>query len=368
MRKGCALIAALLLLSLSGCAERPAPEAPELLVPVGVSLDTQRVARGDFYRLNVYDGEVVPYVEDLRFEMDGVFLEMLVIPGEMVLAGDALARLDESVLQEQYDALAEDLAYDVRRSELERDMLEIDLEIARLTLEQATARYAQEASEENLRAMLAQRAALEMLALSIRQADQARTLSFQAQQHRLDGDAAQLGRNTIFAPFDGRVVYTSMASPGQRVLVSEPVVFLADETRLSLQSAYVPQGDLQGADDIYARVGGRDYAVTPNPVDMNELISRMIAGVPMEITYEFDELPEGLACGQYAAIHVVTGLQKDVLLIPANALYSDGAGRYVYRMENGGRVRQPVVTGATNGAQTIVKEGLSEGDEVYVKE
>ena len=368
MRRMCALAILFLLLGLSGCAGQPAGEVPELLTPVGVWLDTYRVQRGDFFRPYVYDGEVVPHVEGLRFEMDGILLETLVIPGETVRAGEVLARLNESALLEQHDALARDLAHAGRVNELDLAMLDIDLEIARLSFEQATAQYTRQATEENLRAMSELRAAFETTGLSVRQSSEARDTAFRSMRDKLDGFAALLGHNTIVAPFDGRVVYTSMAVPGQRVLASDPMVFVADETRLSLKSAYISKTDLENASDIYARIGARDYRITPDPVDMNENIARVLAGVPMEVTYTFDEPCEGLACGQYAAIFVALGLQKDVLLIPANAIYSDAAGRYVYLVEDGGRIRQPVMTGATNGAMTIVTEGLSEGDEVYVKE
>lgn len=357
-----------LLLVLSGCARQAAPEAPALLEPVGVKLDMQRVERGDLYRVAVYDGEVVPHVQGLNFAMDGIFESMDVMPGDTVRAGQVLARLDESAVQEQYDALAEEIAHVERLNALDNDMKAIDLNIARLELDRLLAQYAKAPEEQARQAVQERRTAIERLELEMRQAKQTQALTLDTKRQRLQGLADQLGNNLITAPFDGKVVYIAVRQKGSRVLASDPMVFVADDTRLSLQSVYISQTELRGANEIYARVGGTDYAIEMNPVDMSEYISRMLAGASMELTYTFLDVPEGLEAGQYAAIYVVSGRMEDVLYIPSNALYSDASGRYVYRVVDGMRERRAVTTGGTNGIQTVITGGLEEGDYVYVKE
>ena len=357
-----------LLLLVSGCARQAEQVAPELMEPVGVKLDIQAVQRGDLYKLAVYDGEVVPYVQGLNFVMDGVFESMDVLPGAKVRAGQTLARMDESAIQEQYEALAEDIAHAERMYALDNEMKAIDLDIARLELDRLLAGYAKAPDEKARLAVQEQRAAIERMQLEMRQAQQTQALALETKRQKLQGLSDQLGRNRIVAPFDGRVIYIAVKQKGDRALASEPMVFLADDTRLSLQSVYISQTELRGANEIYARIGATDYAIEMNPVDMSEYISRMLAGASMELTYRFANPPEGLECGQYAAIYVVTGRMEDVLYIPSNALYSDASGRYVYRVVDGNRERCPVTTGGTNGIQTVITGGLVEGDYVYVKE
>ena len=57
-----------------------------------------------------------------------------------------------------------------------------------------------------------------------------------------------------------------------------------------------------------------------------------------------------------------------MLTVPVNALYRDETGQYVYRMEDGKRVRCEVEVGMTSDVKAEILEGLQEGDEVYVKE
>ena len=54
-------------------------------------------------------------------------------------------------------------------------------------------------------------------------------------------------------------------------------------------------------------------------------------------------------------------------MIPVTCLYRDGSGYYVYRIESGSRVKTPVAAGVRNELMVEITEGLTEGDEVYVR-
>ena len=53
---------------------------------------------------------------------------------------------------------------------------------------------------------------------------------------------------------------------------------------------------------------------------------------------------------------------------PINALYRDSSGSYVYLNEDGERKRVAVTVGIQTDTVAEIKEGLQEGDEIYVKE
>ena len=59
--------------------------------------------------------------------------------------------------------------------------------------------------------------------------------------------------------------------------------------------------------------------------------------------------------------------KENVLTIPANALYRDEKGRYVYKIVDKQRVRCNVTIGITNEIKVEILEGLQEGDVVYVQ-
>ena len=70
--------------------------------------------------------------------------------------------------------------------------------------------------------------------------------------------------------------------------------------------------------------------------------------------------------GQFAAVFLEQAARQDVLTVPVNALYQDGDGWYVYRMEAGRRVRQTVSVGLVTDTQGEILAGLTEGETVYV--
>ena len=75
-----------------------------------------------------------------------------------------------------------------------------------------------------------------------------------------------------------------------------------------------------------------------------------------------------MAAGDYAAVCLVSKSVPDALLIPANALFRDSSGKYVYVYEADGetRVRRSVETGVTTDWQVQITDGLEEGEIVYV--
>ena len=79
---------AALLLSLGGCGETAgdAAEAPEEVRTVTVNplqqVQTTVVGLGDVNKRDIYEAVISPYVEELGFPEDGIFLEYRVKPGE----------------------------------------------------------------------------------------------------------------------------------------------------------------------------------------------------------------------------------------------------------------------------------------------
>ncbi len=73
--------------------------------------------------------------------------------------------------------------------------------------------------------------------------------------------------------------------------------------------------------------------------------------------------------GMNASIVIETSTQKDVLTIPAAAVYEEGNRTFVYTSTGSGEeeLKNPVdiTTGASDGTNIEVIEGLSEGDTVY---
>ena len=66
-------------------------------------------------------------------------------------------------------------------------------------------------------------------------------------------------------------------------------------------------------------------------------------------------------------IILTANIKDDVLTVPLNTLYRDSEGYYVYKAEGGQRVKTAVAVGVKNETMAEIIGGLSEGDEIYVK-
>ena len=140
---------------------------------------------------------------DLGFETGGRVTEVLVEEGDVVAAGDVLARLDISALIPERAALEAELA-----------ALTADAELARLTLARNDA-----LTERGFRSVAAQDEA--RLTLARAEAGMA------AVRARIAGVDVRLEKSVLTAPFDARIG-ARMADPGQTAAAGQAVLVLFD--------------------------------------------------------------------------------------------------------------------------------------------
>ena len=352
-----------LLISLLLCAPCAlAEDVPQLLEPAGVQLNATEAFIGDISNIAVHPASVVPYVEEFFFEQEGVIEEMHVIIGQHVKAGDPLITLDTEAETERMETLRRQLEELETNAAYDQKLAEIDLAIL-----DAEWRHLQKQGDATAAAL--KQLDIEEKKLALELAADLRALEKQQLTGELERLETEIQKNVLYAPFDGRVAYMSNEwRHGDYVSAFTPLIYLADDTRLLVESDYISNTTLDSAHAVYAQVGSQCYAMTPTPVDEKKYMSQVLSGVKLRRQFTFDEPDEALAVGQYAVICVETNYRADVLLVPSNTLYSADRTRYLYVMENGVRVRREVKTGVATDWYTQITEGLQEGELVYVKE
>lgn len=361
LRLLCALWAALSL-SLPCMAEGQSQEIPELLEPVGVKMDTAAAYIGDLSSISVYDGSIIPYVEELYFEKEGVVAEVHVILGQEVKAGDVLITLEHESQDERLESLTREIevlqtngAYADALAEIDMRMLEVEL------------RALMTQSPVDKQAVELKKLDIEEFQLELELDVALREMELQRLQDELANLEEQMGQNELIAPFDGRIMYGLQLVKGSYVTAYNPVLYLADDTRLSIQSDYVSASITDECYAVFALIGANRYELTPIPLDTSEYITRVLAGETVMSDFSINAPDDSYSVGQYAAVCIETQHIEDALLIPSNALYSDATGRYVYVIQDDERVRQNVRTGLATDWETQIVEGLEEGAIVYVK-
>ena len=325
-------------------------------------MDVAEVKAGEIYKVSVYRGEVVPHTEELHFLADGYLEAVNVMAGDLVQAGDVLASLSEEGILEQAEALEESLERLLRQGEFSDRLAEADIEIAKRELA-----YMQAQGESGSPADT-KRLEIQMLELALQQDRALRDLEAEQKRSALDKLRAKQGQNEISAPYSGRIVYTSGAREGDAVQAYVPMFYIADDSRLSLSTEYVSESAVQDAAKVCARISDQEIPVSYIPYSPSELVQMTLAGEKMRARFSIDADGASFSAGQFAAVMVYRAYKEGVLTVPANALYRDGSGQYVYLQTEGGRERRGVKTGMVTDTEVEILEGLEEGDMVYVKD
>ncbi|MEM9384524.1 MAG: efflux RND transporter periplasmic adaptor subunit [Pseudomonadota bacterium] len=316
---------------LTGCsagedAELADADEGEATIPVEVAA----VQRGDI--LAVYsatgsleaerDAEVVAKVE-------GQITEILVEEGDVVKAGDVLARLDG-------------------------DQLRLELARARASLEKLEAEYGRNK-------------ALHSKGLVTKEAYD--TIHFDVRANRADAElsALRLGYTQIRAPIDG-VVSERMVKVGNTITANTPTFRVTDLEPL-ITELFVPEREyrkLAAGQQAQVKVDALgDASFAGRIARISPVIDPTTA--TFKVTVETTDAGGRLSPGMFARINVVYDVHPDALQVPRDALV-DGVGDqavFVVGEENTAE-RRTVVTGLDNGGRVEILDGLSDGEEVVV--
>lgn len=300
---------------------RPAEAATSPMV-VAASVGTQR------HTVSA-SGTVEPAEQaDLNFTVSGEVIEVLVAEGDQVTAGQALATVDDTLLQ------------------------------AQLTAAQAQLDAAEERAAEG------DDASADAAVVSA-ESDVA------AAQEAVDNAS-------LTSTIDGTVVTVGLAV-GDRVGEANGANGASgaeDTAQFTVASTnrFVVEGKL-GSEDVDEVTQGMAAEVTPTggeAVDGTVATVGLVASadesgaasfpVTIEVTGERDDI----YAGSSATVSIVVEEREDVLTVPAMALHTENGRTYVNKVVDGTTTRADVEVGDTFGAQTEIVSGLSEGDKVEV--
>jgi HlyD family secretion protein len=190
-------------------------------------------------------------------------------------------------------------------------------------------------------------------------------------QTTLDNDNAQLEAATIVAPYDG-VVAAVYYDVGAKVSATNDIIYLVNTSKVEIsssvdeidvakvkagQTAIVTFDAIEGA-----RLNGTVGAISPVAASSSNVVTYSFS-ISIQDTRGYD-LKEGMT----AAADIVVLNKSDVLLVPSSAITQSGRNSVVQVVNSDGTTEQRTIqTGETNGTQTEVTSGLSEGEKILVQ-
>ena len=346
---------------LSGC-RKEQQDVPELLTPVGVNMDTAVVKKVDLSKTQRYVGNITAESTEVWFKIDGIIESLEVSYGDEVQAGDVIARLNHENQDKQIEALELQIEHQKQLDEFENQRLQLQLDLSKNQLNELYANGV-DWSGRRLAAL-----DVEEKELAIQQAAEQQELRIAQLEESLETLKSHQDDHVLRAPVSGHIVYVNdKVMVGSPVSAYTPVYCITDESTLYAVTTETSENALKSAVRIYASIGDEQWDLENVPYSKDETLAMILAGNSMRTRFLVPEEAQ-IHLGDSVVIYVETKREEGVLTIPPNALYRDEAGSYVYVVENGARHRLSIETGLITETAVEVVDGLSEGDEVYVKE
>lgn len=179
-------------------------------------------------------------------------------------------------------------------------------------------------------------------------------------------DAYNAVKNGVCAAFDGIVTEVN-AVEGATVAEGMQLLTLksSDQVKVVLSASKHDVEKLEVGQNSDVTIGGRVY--TGKVSKINRMAELNASNTPMVgVEIHLDEPDDKIILGMDAKLVIYTQKEEDVLLVPVEAVNADREGDFLYVVENGKVAVKRVVCGISNDTYSVIREGITEEDEVIV--
>jgi RND family efflux transporter MFP subunit len=341
-------VAILLTLALSGCGknggddEESTSAAPVPDVTVAkverASITQNLIVSGNLAALPNRDAKIAALVP-------GRIARVMVVEGNSVKEGQALAELDGTLLRDQ-----------------ER---QAEAAVAQAKANLDNARAAAQREEGLLSRGISSRKEVEDARTQLT----VNTAALNQAEAGLATAKSQLSRSVVRAPFAGTVVKRFVAA-GEQVdgTSAQPVIEVAQIETLELMGT-VPAGRLS---EIKA---GETFSFETNAASNTKFTARVVSILPAvdpatnngTVRIRMENAKRQLKLGQYLSIDLPLKQQGTRLIVPKQAVYPNETGEpHVYKVTGNDAQSVPVKVGVQAGDKAEILEGVNDGDTVVV--
>ncbi len=337
--------------------EQGAVPADVLLDPVNVSLDTAVVTRENLFDVITFDAAIEPVTQEISFAIRGKIDKIHVHLGDQVTKGQVLATLETEEMEESIQAMQEELAAMQEKHAYDIQMLTYQIEI------DEQSRYF-----TTQPAIKADHFSIEEERLTRKQKLEQYTLEEKYLQQKIDDALADKQKYQITAPIDGQILAVANLYKGDAIEANDAIMVISPTNPdYYLTCEYFNQIIANESYRTYALIHGKEYDVTYQPYSTDEQARLRAREQLNKSRFIINQMDESIQLGDYALLCMIRNYKENVLAIPKGALFYDGSGYYVYLVQDDEKVRQLVSTGFTSPTMIEIKEGIKEGDVIYVK-
>lgn len=293
--------------------------------------------------------------EALNFPVSGVYYdEFFVKAGDRVEAGQLLAQLDCSDIQDDLDSCQRSLTkLSIRMDAVEEDRT-LALQRQKIALQDAPA--------EELNAALASvNARFDAQRQSL--LDEQSILRVEEQQY-----LSKIDQRKLYANISGIVTYLYQPSAGEHSSSSRRIAMITNTDAFVFRAdtsywALFPDGQ-----EFFITVNGIPYAATAVPgSSLGQPESEKVEGESAYVYFRLNSAAPEMEDGTSGVITVQLDARENVLILPKDAIDTIyGQTVVYYEDENGLKSYKPVETGLEAGSNIEIISGLEEGDRVII--
>ncbi len=372
MKKCIRYTACMLILGvLTGCGnEKTAEIIPVLNEPVGAASDIASVKKQDICNIRLFDGQVVPYTEEIGFNSSGIIEEICVELGDEVKKGDVLAKLTGATDNARYTSVLSEIEQSSNSYTESNLTAEYDIKILELEAEQLEEKRSSETGKEKKQTtseLAVKKADIAIAKQRLADAKELQRIEMNELRRQKEQIEKEIVEYSLRAGFDG-VVTCVGAKVGDQVTKESFVLAVSNMDKKQIKAEFISKGDVEKADRYYARYNDKNYEIKQLEYDAEEVKDLLDNKEKAYVYYDLTEQTDDFKVGDYIDVYVETGYSADALVIPANALYRESASYYVYAKKADTKIKTEVTVGTITPSFVQIEDGLAEGDEVYVKE
>lgn len=343
------------------------------------------VSRGDLRATFNANGRVRAQKSvQLAFPLSGLLTQVNVQEGSAVKKDDVLAELDKREFERRVrqaemnlQARAQELIQAQQPPQAqELKIAQQSLNKAAFVLAAAQDRYKQDPTDDNKTAQALAQSDYDIARANFERATRgASQFQIEALQRAIDSAKIDLqnARDTlaeteIKAPFDGIVTRVN-GEAGQLVGGFNPVVSLADLTKLEILAEIdeIDVGQAQEGQTVELRFDAFPGERATGKLTRLFPVANTERGATVyDAIVVLDPTELKLRPGMGATLNIATLEKKNVLLVPSRAIKS--AGTQIVVVQEGNQTRNVVVeTGVSDGNQTEIISGVSEGTTIVIE-
>jgi len=301
---------------------------PDLLKPEEVVFRTIEVERGtiqDILEDFVVAGSSVHY--DMTFHNRSGFLaELDARPGQMVQAGDILARLDTGSLE-----------IDIQRQQIMVEKLTLTLEEVTRT---SGSRFSRRHAELDL----------EMAELYLTQLED------------------ELEKSTIVAPVDGEVVFLNTYRIGEFVPGRSIVLTIADPAHIHFEYTGTQLSRIRQGMEAEIMIDSKNIAASVSMIPSNAPQEERdrLRNTVIFTANDLSDIPANVRIGSRYSFSIFIEEKNDVIIIPSTAMSNFLGQNFVQVLDNGMRTERDLDIGITTRTHVEVLAGLEEGEMLII--